>query len=299
VTGRDPVGSSVLRRTLLPALPASRVAALRAIVAVFVLVDIVVIDGDVPGHAANAEYFRPMLLARLLHLPPVTEAGAHVLQTVIVLGCVLGLLGWRPRRTGAVVGVAFGVWMLYSNSYGYIAHDHLALMVAVWVLPSVPAASWRDDTPSEAAGWALRCIQLAVVATYFLSVLAKILASGSVAAWADSAILAWAIIRRGTPWAAWLLHVPWVFVPAQWAAVAMELSSPLALFLRGRALYVLIAVFLGFHLSTFLLLGIHVLPTAVCWAAFVPVERLRDTRAGRRLARLTAPVRPRTVSRAV
>jgi len=288
-----------LRRALIPALPASRVAALRAIVFVFVLVDIVVIDGDVPAHTANAEYYRPLLLARLLHLPPVSPVGALVLQVVLVLACVAGMLGWRPRLTGAAVGIGFGVWMLYSNGYGYIAHDHLALLVAVWVLPTVPSASWRDDTESEAAGWALRCIQLAVVATYFLSVLAKILASGSVAAWANSAILAWAIIRRGTPWAAWLLHVPWIFVPAQWAAVAMELSSPLALFLRGRALSVLIAVFLGFHLSTFLLLGIHFLPTAVCWAAFVPIERLRDTRVGRRLARLTAPVRPRQVSAGV
>ena len=56
-----------------------------------------------------------------------------------------------------------------------------------------------DDGPatSEGAGWALRAIQIAVVATYFFSVIPKILYSGSLANWGNSAILTWASIRRG------------------------------------------------------------------------------------------------------
>lgn len=118
-----------------------------------------------------------------------------------------------------------------------------------------------------AAGWALRAIQIAVVATYFCSVLAKIGYSGSLAAWGNSAILTWAVIRRGNGPARWMVeHTPWVFVPAQWAGLLMELCSPVVLFLRGRAL----------HLAVLVLLRILFLPTVVCWAAFLPVERLRE-----------------------
>lgn len=132
-----------------------------------------------------------------------------------------------------------------------------------------------------AAGWALRAIQIAVVATYFCSVQAKIGYSGSQAAWGNSAILTWAVIRRGSAPARWMVeHTPWVFVPAQWAGLPMELCSPVVLFLRGRALYLAVyltvLVFLGFHLSTLVLLRILFLPTVVCWAAFLPVERLRE-----------------------
>ncbi|MFQ6485117.1 hypothetical protein [Brachybacterium epidermidis] len=273
---RTPTGASTVLGLLIPALPASRITALRTIVYAFVIVDVLLIANDVPSHAGNAHYFRPLLLARLLHLPPVTTGLAYALLVVIVVACLMAMLGRFPRIAGMVVGVAFGIWMLYSQGYGYVSHDHLALMVAVWVLPTVPSRGWHDDTPSEAAGWALRCIQLAVVATYFLSVLVKWIYSGSPIAWANSAILAWAVVRRGSIFVQWTLETPWIFVPAQWAALAMETLSPVVLFLRGKALYLAVAVFVGFHLTTFIALGIHFLPTVICWAAFLPIERLRE-----------------------
>ncbi|MDN5901452.1 MAG: hypothetical protein L0H74_15485, partial [Brachybacterium sp.] len=228
-----------------------------------------------------------------------TAPMAYTLLVLILAGCAAGIAGWRPRLSGAVVAIAFWLWMLYSNSYGYIAHDHMALMVAVAVLPTVAGMSGpgpdgavgmhdRSVTGgparSESAGWALRAIQIAVVATYFFSIVPKILYSGSLANWGNSAILTWASIRRGSFVAHWLVaHTPWVFVPAQWAGIALETLSPVVLFLRGKALYAVIALYLGFHVSTLVLLGIHFLPTALCWAAFLPLERLRlpRRRAGR------------------
>lgn len=261
---------------LIPALPASRITALRTIIYAFVIVDVFLIANDVPSHATNAVFYEPLLLARILHLPAVTTPIAYGLLAVIVVSCLVGVSGRFPRISGTVVAVVFTIWMLYSQGYGYVSHDHLALMIAVWVLPTVPSRGWHDDTPSEAAGWALRCIQLAVVATYFLSVLTKWIYSGSPIAWANSAILAWAVIRRGSPFVQWTLEVPWIFVPAQWAALAMETLSPVVLFLKGKALYLAVAVFVLFHLTTFIALGIHFLPTVICWAAFLPIERLRE-----------------------
>lgn len=258
-----------------PAVPLRRLALLRRLISAFVVLDVLVISNDVIGHAENPQFFRPMLLARLLHLPPVDALGAWSLLVVILAAGALGALGVLPRLTGAVLAVAFFVWMLYSQGYGYVSHDHLALMVAVAVLPTAGPARLTDRDLSRPAGWALRAMQLGVVMTYFASVLAKTVIAGSPAIWANSAVFAFAIIRRGAPWVRWMLDVPWIFVPAQWGLIMLETISPLALFLRGRALYVLMGVFLAFHLATFVALGIHFLPTVVCWAAFLPLERIR------------------------
>lgn len=265
--------SGTLTDLLAPAWPERRVAILRRVIAAFVAVDVLWFSGDVRGHAASAEFYRPTLLARLLHLPPVTSGTALALLAVVLATAACGVAGIRPRLTGAVMGAAFWIWMLYSQGYGYVRHDHLALMVAVAVLPTAGPCPARSPGRSRRAGWALRCIQLAVVLTYAYSVLSKTVISGSPWAWANSAVFAFAIIRRGTPWAHLLLQVPWLLVPAQWGVILMETLSPLALFLRGRALYLMVGLYLTFHLVTLLLLGIHFLPTVVCWAAFLPLER--------------------------
>src|SRR5215212_910198 len=65
-------------------------------------------------------------------------------------------------------------------SYGKVDHDHLALVVALWVLPTVGviADRWRSVERSAQAGWALKCIQISVIFTYFLSALTKIRSGG-------------------------------------------------------------------------------------------------------------------------
>lgn len=279
-----------MRGFLFPALPLARIRTLRVIVYAFVMLDVLTFSNDVLSHAGNSGFYTPLVLARLLQLPPVTAPVAWTLLVVILAGCAAGIVGWRPRLSGTLVAIAFWLWMIYSNSYGYIAHDHLALMVATAVLPTVAGASRHPlegalEAParSEAAGWALRAIQIAVVCTYFFSVIPKILYSGSLASWGNSAILTWASIRRGSPLAHLLVeHTPWVFVPAQWAGLALEALSPVVLFLRGRALHLVVVLYLGFHLSTLVLLGIHFLPTVICWAAFLPLEKVHKPRwAGR------------------
>ena len=303
-----PAGArAALRSALFPALPLARVRALQVLVHAFVILDVLTFSDDVPAHAGNTGFYTPLALARLLHLPPVTAPLAYTLLGLLLTGCVAAILGWRPRLAGTVVAIAYWLWMLYSNSYGYIAHDHMALMVAVAVLPTVahpPRPTGRDEAAgaasvtSEAAGWALRCVQIAVVATYAFSVIPKILYSGSLANWGNSAILTWASIRRGSPLAHLLVeHTPWVFVPAQWAGLALEALSPVVLFLRGRALHLAVVLYLGFHLSTLVLLGIHFLPTVICWAAFLPLEKLRlPRRVGGRSPSLTrrSPTTPRS-----
>jgi hypothetical protein len=70
----------------------------------------------------------------------------------------------------------------------------------------------------------------------------------------------------------------------QWVGIIGEFLSPLVLWLRGRRQLAGAMFFLGFHLANTLILGIHFLPTVVCWLAFAPLERVAAARTIQRLS---------------
>jgi hypothetical protein len=170
--------------------------------------------------------------------------------------------------------------VLIGMSDGKVDHDHLALVVALWVLPTVApdkarvGSLYADQTQSEAAGWAIRCIQISVIATYFLSAIAKLRGAGWTLAWPNSAILTWAIVRRPNPVGLWLVQHPWMLHVMQWVGIIGEFLSLVVLWLRGRWQLLGALFFLGFHLANTVILGIHFLPTVICWLAFAPLERI-------------------------
>lgn len=254
--------------------PLARVAVLRAVVYGFVVLDVLFVADDVVPHSHVPDLYQPTLLARMLHLPPLPLWGAYLLLAVVIGSCAAVVWGRHPRASGWVAAVAFWWWMLNSQGFSYVSHDHLALMVATAVLPTVGAAGYRDRTTSEAAGWAVRCVQVAVVLTYFGSVLSKWARTGSLVVWANGSVFTWAILRRGSDLVRWSLEYPHLLRAGQWGLLVLEILSPLVFFLRGRLLWLWISLFLGFHVATYVALGIHFLPTVVCWTAFLPLERL-------------------------
>lgn len=146
-------------------------------------------------------------------------------------------------------------------------------------------ARWSDpdELRSEAAGWAVRLIQVGVVLSYFLSAVAKMRFGGL--GWAHGAIFAWALTQRGTALTDRLLSVPGLVHLMQWVVLVAEFLSPALLFVRGKLLWVGLAFFATFHLMTYLTIRIHCLPLAVCLLAFLPVERLVPARWVRPTAR--------------
>jgi hypothetical protein len=259
-----------------PDVPAARVAIFRSIVYAFVLIDIHVFVNDPIPLSRHPELYGPLLLARLLHLPPPSLPLTIGLYVVLLVGCVVAAANRLPRLAGFVVAAAFTWWTAIGMSYGKVDHDHLALVVALWVLPTVGAipGRWRGAARSRSAGWALKCVQIAVVATYFLSALTKIRSGDwSLTSWPQSAILTWAIVRRPHGLGQFLLPYPGLLRGMQWFAFAAELSSPIVLWLRGRALLCAALFWLGFHLFTVTILYIHFAPTLICWLAFAPLER--------------------------
>ncbi|MBO0828567.1 MAG: hypothetical protein J2P24_12370 [Streptosporangiales bacterium] len=253
--------------------PASRIAWLRVLTYAFLWLDVFDFTGDVIAHGYGAaELYRPVLLARLLHVPAPNPVTVQVLRVAILAGAVVAAAGWRPRLSGTVVALAYTWWQLVNMSYGKVDHDHLAILAAVWVLPTAGVASSRDDSRGEAAGFALRCVQVAVTGTYFLSALAKLRMGGP--DWPTGATFAWSIVRRGSWLAHPLLDVPHLLVAAQFGLLTAELLSPLLLVLRGRWRLALVLFWASFHLVTYLGIGIHFLPTAILLTAFLPLERV-------------------------
>ena len=117
---------------------------------------------------------------------------------------------------------------------------------------------------------------------------------------ADSSILLWAIVRRPHGLGQFLLPYPELLHLMQWFSFTAELTAVVVLWLRGRALLAAALFWMGFHVFTVAILYIHFAPTAICWLAFAPLERLgpwlrrvkarRRERAGGRSAGHPVPV---------
>jgi hypothetical protein len=286
-----------------PVLPESRVAIFRTICYLFVILDMHLIVRDPIPLSRHPELYRPLMLERLFQLPPPSLPLTTTLYVILLVGCLVAAANHYPRTAGYVVAASFTWWTAIGMSYGKVDHDHLALIVALWVLPSVGSipGRWDNHVRSAQAGWALKCVQIAVVLTYFLSALTKIRSGGwSVTSWPESSILMWAVVRRPHGLGQFLMPYPELLHLMQWFAFTAELCSLVVLWLRGRALLLAALFWLSFHVFTIAVLYIHFAPTLICWLAFAPLERFRPwlsgviagwrQRTGRRPARQTVPI---------
>jgi hypothetical protein len=254
-----------------PALPKARIAVLRAAIYSFVIFDMLMLVNDVVDKSRSpAGLYRPLALERAFHLPAPQAGWVQALRAVVIVACLIAATGRLPRLAGWIVAVGFLEWVMLGMSYGKVDHDHLALLAALCVLPTAGSARRDDERPDERAGWAIRCIQLTVVATYTLSVWAKIRRGGW--DWPTGATFVWAVERRGTVFGRPLLHVPEVLILTQWVVMALEALAPIVFFLRGRALGAVACLYLGFHLVTYATISIHFAPVVICWLAFAPLE---------------------------
>ena len=296
-------GSRQLVGWFAPLVPESRVAIFRTICYLFVILDMHLIVRDPIPLSRHPELYRPLLVERIFSLPPPSAPLTISLYVILIVGALLAAAQRLPRAAGFVVAAAFTWWTAIGMSYGKVDHDHLAFLVALWVLPTVGTipAGWASGQRSRQAGWALKCIQIAVVFTYFLSGLTKIRSGGwSLTSWPESSILMWAIVRRPHGVGQFLMSYPGLLHLMQWFSFTAELTAVVVLWLRGRALLAAALFWLSFHVFTVAVLYIHFAPTVICWLAFAPLERFGPwvrrvvagwrQRTGRRTARHPVPV---------
>ena len=274
----------MVTRWLLRPAPLARVAVLRVIVYLFIPVDVLLTTTFVRAHGqVPAELYAPLRIGRLLDLPtpgPWVQVLQAVLVAAALLAALLAVRNRLARLAGWVVAGLYLQWMVVAMSYGKVDHDRFAFLVALFVLPSVGRAALRSRERTEAAGWALSMIALAVVATYTLAAVAKVRFGGW--DWVDGATLTRAVLRRSTPLSEPLLDLPGLLHAAQYAIMIMELLVAPLLLVRWkdpRRTWVLAAGFLGFHLMTFAMITIIFLPHCVALLALLPVEKLARQRA--------------------
>jgi hypothetical protein len=256
------------------AVPLARIAVFRTVAYLFVPVDVLLTTPWVRAHAAvPTEYYQPLTIGQLLPLPVPTSTVVLVVQWALVAAALAAATGRAPRLLGTAVFLLYFEWMVIAMSYGKVDHDRIAFLVALAVLPTIGRARFRDRRPSEAAGWAMAVVLIAVMLTYFFAAWAKMRYGGW--NWATGSTLTWAVVRRGTPLSTWTLGVPWLLPAAQWLMLAFEFSSPLMLLARSdRARTGLVLFLLGFHVLVYAGVAIIFLPHCVAVLSILPWERL-------------------------
>ena len=110
--------TSAVVRWFAPVLPEARVAILRTVLYLFVILDIHLFVADPIPLRRNVELYRPLLVERLLHLPPPSVPLTITLYLVIVAGALIAAANRLPRLAGWVVAAAFTWWTAIGMSYG-------------------------------------------------------------------------------------------------------------------------------------------------------------------------------------
>jgi hypothetical protein len=258
--------------------PLARVAVFRVIAYLFIPVDVFLTTSWVRAHAeVPTAWYSPLLIGRLLHLPTPTHTVVLAVQWALVVAAVAAATGRAPRLLGTTVFLLYAEWMVIAMSYGKVDHDRIAFLVALALLPTIGRARFRDRRSSEAAGFAMAAVLVAVMLTYFLAAWAKIRFGGW--DWPTGATIARAVVRRGSVFSDWTLDVPYLLPAVQWAMIIGELAAPLLLLVRTDRMRVALVLFLlSFHVITYLGLGIVFLPHCIAILSIAPWERLRDLR---------------------
>jgi hypothetical protein len=265
---------AVIARWLTEPVPLGRIAAFRTLAYLFVVGDLTIFTPWIRDHANTpGDLYQPLLMGRVLHLPAPNALLVHGVFWTLLVVALAAATGRMPRLLGLLVFMLYAEWMVIGMSYGKVDHDRFGFLVALAVLPTIGAARFGDQRLSEAAGWALRVTQIAVVCTYILAAFAKLRFGGI--DWPTSSVLAQAIIRRGTPLADLIAGVPGLLVVSQFGIIAFELASPLIFFVPARWRPWAIGFFYSFHIATFATITISFAPHLVAMASFLPLEKLR------------------------
>lgn len=258
-------------RWLFTPMPLSRVAVFRLFVFAFVIVDVVFLhtSGWYHGYASPV-WYQPLDMGRILHLPAADVAQVELLKWGSVAGALVAMSGRWPRACGWLVLITWTWYQYVAFAYGKVDHDRGDFVVALLLLPTVGVAHLNDRRASQAAGFALRAVQISCISTYFLSSVAKIRFGGW--GWVNSATLVRAVVRRGTGFGHLFLHLPWFLHGFQWVIVICELSSPIIFFVPERWRRSMVVMWFVFHASVYATITIAFWPHLVMLLAFLPLE---------------------------
>ncbi|GGI09676.1 HTTM domain-containing protein [Egicoccus halophilus] len=273
-----------------PAVPLERLAIFRVAVSVFAFLDVVVASRYLLGYPSVAPvFFDPVyLLAGFslmgLDVHPVLPTGAFsALFGLLLTSLAAAAIGWRTRIALAVAAPLYLYFWAVFNSWGKINHGKIPVVFALFVLAVAPAGArlGRDAlrrrrrvvaTEADAdplAGWALRVVGVVVVASYLLSVYAKLDNTGP--SWPLQPVLAMHLRDAGGTLATLLSRQRELLVVLQSVTLLAEALAFLA-FTKGRSRNVVLAVLGSFHVVSFVLIGTEFFGFVVCYLVFFDTE---------------------------
>lgn len=310
-------------RWLVAPIPRERLTVLRVLVAGFAAVYVAARlpmfwhIGDRP-----ASTFSPVGVLSVLERPPAPWVG-RLLPVCVIVCSVAALTGRRWRFWGPAWALTLLLLSTWRSSWGQVIHHEHLLVLHALVLAASPAGSsgpagggilalraragseprwWTgaalgharqrsvdQPIPGEpmVAGWWVRLMALATVATYVLAGLAKVRLGGS--DWLGGEILQHHLARNvlrldlsgksGSPLADELAGRPGLLAVISALVVMAELGSPLLL-LGGTVRSVWVGLLWGMHVGTALFMWIT-FPYQLLLFAFLPffaVERLPGLR---------------------
>jgi len=300
-----------VRRILDAEAPATRLAAFRVFVGVFVVIYLV---GRSPvflslGDRPAADFDGVGMLAAL-SAPPSTAVLAIAIVVALVSG-VATTIGWRYRPNVIVFASTMLFLTTLRGSWGQLLHFENLMVLQLLVLAASPAAdAWSMDArrthrtqatserPSVRYGWPLAVAGLVTVVTYVITGVAKLRYGGF--DWVSGETLqnhiAYSAARLdllggATPvLAEFVVRQEWVLGVFAFGAVAIELTAPTAFIgTRSRNVWVVSAWLM--HVGIFLTMSVG-FPSPLFGAAFAPffaLERIEPWGRGRlarwRLAR--------------
>lgn len=293
--------------------PASRLALLRVIVAIYVLQDLLRTRAAVLREAAQpADFWEPVGLAVLLDGPLPVQHYALALDACVV-GVVLMALGVGWRVLGPLLAVLYVFVGSYRLSWGMIYRVGHLPTLHLFILGFAPAAAalsvdrwlarrwsfWKYLSfsplgpdrvqPSGVYGWPIQLMGLVAGIAYFLAGVAKVNGESGWA-WADGHNLLDQIGYDGIhkdllddePAAAiipWLYQHPTVLLPLATGTLFLELGAPLAILHRRLGWFFSAGLF-GMHWGIRVMMNLT-FPYPICGAAFAcffPIERLLPKR---------------------
>jgi predicted DCC family thiol-disulfide oxidoreductase YuxK len=294
-------------------IPAARLGLLRIWLFGFVFVDVLLRKEAWVGLADIPRLFwHPVGATWLLDRVGVGPPNAWqiiVVQVVLAVAALLAAVGYRYRVSAPVAAILFLYWQCLGQSWGEMKHARVTLILALLFLCVVPAQQSRSvdslrrrlrtagrevrvvdgppiDEPSSNGAWAVRAIQVALAALYFLSGYSKLRSIGIDWIWGDT--LKQAIQDKGSSGEAtelgyFVLRHTWMLIGFQAVSLVWEVGFPLVFFRRLR--YPVLIVGLLFNIGLWTTVKIEFFGVVACFAAFLPLEQYEQAirnRLGRR-----------------
>jgi hypothetical protein len=257
---------------LLEPMSLMRVAVLRTIIYLYVGLSVLLRSKSALERARDAaSLWQPVDVLRILHQPAPSVFFIDTLRVIVIAGSCIAVTGRLPRLVGWPVALAYADLTCTQMSYGKVSHSYLALLVALFVLPTVSGARWSSTDSSESAGWSVRMIEASCVATYFLSALAKLRYSGP--KWVTSSVFTNALIHDGTSIGRPLLHHATLLLLGQIGLFCFEILTPLIFLVPDKWRVLGVAAMYGFHVITWLTISITFAPLMICLPSLLPLDR--------------------------